>query len=206
MISKYPGESIFATAIEYKSDQLTYNAKYSIEEKEHQVIDYFKGSKLTTLLTSSSIAIKQPVFDNVGYFDENIVSGQDTDLWIRFGLTYNVAFSKKVCVQYIYAEESLSNSTNSNVNHKCRFDKFEKEEQTNPDLKKILDNNRFSLAIQSKRNRDLENFSFFVSKIDLRNLNWKQKLLLRLNTSSLDLLIRIKTYLKKKKIILGVFD
>ncbi|MFD0965056.1 glycosyltransferase family 2 protein [Pseudofulvibacter geojedonensis] len=201
----FPNEKIYATALAFRTKHHTYNAKYAIPDKRHQIINYFKGSKIRTLLSSSSVVIHQEVFDKVGYFDEKIYSGQDTDLWIRIGLHYPISFSKRVCVDYIDINNSLSNTT-VDVNKKCRFDKFEKEEKQNPDLKQILDFNRFSLAILSKLNNDSKNYQYFKSKIDVTNLNWKQRLLLKLPSILLVYLTHIKEYLKKNKIILRVLD
>lgn len=206
LINKFPQEKVFATAIELQDQQLIYPAKYSINHNlMHQVISYFKGSHIKTLLSSSSVVIHQTVFDRVGYFDTDIISGQDTDLWIRIGLEYPIAFSNKVGARYINIKNSLSNST-SDVTKKSDFTKFEEAEKNNPDLKKILDLNRFSMALLSKRGNNLERFHFYVSKINHNNLNWKQKFLLKLPKNILNHLMLFKSYLKRHNIILRILD
>jgi hypothetical protein len=101
------------------------------------VLNYFKGSLQHTLLSSSSVVLKPIVFKTVGLFNEAIISGQDTDLWIRIGLQYPIAFSRKICVSYIDIASSLSNTT-VDVNKKCRFDTFATAELDNPWLKKSI--------------------------------------------------------------------
>ena len=113
--TKFPSQKVFVTAIELQTTGFTYPASYSVENKTHQVIDYFKGSQLRTLISSSSVVIHQDVFKHVGVFDPSIISGQDTDLWIRIGLDYPIAFSKRICARYIDVSTSLSNTT-INVN------------------------------------------------------------------------------------------
>lgn len=203
---KFPSEKVFATAIELQDNKVVYPAKYSIPSSpKHQVVNYFKGSQLKTLLSSSSIVIHKSVFKSIGVFDPLITSGQDTDLWIRIGLTYRIAFSRRVAARYINVTNSLSNTT-VDVNNKSDFKKFEEAEKNNPDLKKILDLNRFSMAILSKRGKNKEKFEFYKSGIDYKNLNWKQKTLLKLPKLILDLLMRFKLFLKRNKVILRILD
>lgn len=200
----FPKANVFATAIALKTKNFTYPAAYSIANEAYQLIDYFEGSTRHTLLSSSSVVIANDVFDKVGHFDETIVSGQDTDLWIRIGLEYPIAFSKKVAVTYIDVPKSLSNRT-TDVNLKCKFDKFQEAEQHHPALKKVLDLNRYSMAILSKVNNDITNFNYFKTALDVTNLNWKQRFTLNLNGFTLRKLIQLKAFLKRKKIILSVF-
>ena len=201
---RFPNACVFATAIELKAQHFSYPATYSIAKKTYQVVNYFQASTQHTLLSSSSVVIANEVFEKVGVFDETIVSGQDTDLWIRIGLEFSIAFSNRVAVTYIDVPKSLSNRT-KDVNLKCRFDKFQKEEKNNPALKKVLDLNRYSMALLSKLNRDTSNYQYFKNALDAKNLNWKQKTLLKLSPAVLKLLIRFKAYLKSKKIVLSVF-
>ena len=200
----FPKARVFATAIALKTQNFTYPAPYSIPNQAHQIVNYFEGSTQHTLLSSSSVVIANEVFERVGLFDETIVSGQDTDLWIRIGLHYSIAFSKRVAVTYIDVPKSLSNRT-TNVNLKCKFDKFQEAEKDNKALKKVLDLNRYSMAILSKVHNDTANFNYFKEALDTRNLNWKQRVTLNLNQVTLRKLIQLKAFLKRKKIILSVF-
>ena len=54
--------------------------------------DYFKTILLSYPTTSSSSAVRKEVFNDVGYFDENIRHGEDKELWFRIALKYKVAF------------------------------------------------------------------------------------------------------------------
>ena len=204
LIKKHSKEFVFSTAINLQNNKINYPASYSIPDFNHQVINYFKGSKIQSLLSSSSTVIHQSVLDTTGLFDSNLISGEDTDLWIRIGLQYNIVFSKKICVNYINIENSLSN-THFDSNTKCRFENYEEIEKTNIDLKKFLNINRFSLAILSKRAKDYKNYLYFKSKIDLKYLNWKQIILLRLNSRTLNILNGFNIYLKSKNIFLLIF-
>ena len=61
----FPNEFVFATAIALRTKHLTYPAKYSISNLKHQVVNYFKGSQIRTLLSSSSVVIHKSVFKKV---------------------------------------------------------------------------------------------------------------------------------------------
>src|SRR5690606_13231929 len=111
-------------------------------------------------------------------YDTTIKSGQDTDLWIRIGLKYNVVFINKSLVTYRYGRQSLSNRT-KNIADKPKYDAYVEMEATHPTLKKFVDLNRFSMAILSKLGNDYESFKRYESAIDYTNLNKKQRFLLK---------------------------
>lgn len=206
LIEKFPLESIYATAIQLKENNNAYPVKYSLSStKQHQIIDYFKGSMNRTLLSASSIVIKKEAFNIVGFFDETLKSGEDTDMWIRFGLKYPIAFSTRVSANYNQFSDSLSN-TSTNTNQKCDFTKFIELEKTHPALKKFIDFNRFSLAIQSKLTNNLDRFLFYKYNIDLNNLNWKQRFLLNQPKWLLKLSIKTKKLLVKNGVLLRILD
>lgn len=199
-IQLFPAHSVFSTAIALKYPNKTSPAKYKFNNqiKEIMLLDYFKNSLKHTILTSSSIVFKKEIINSIGLFDTNILSGEDTDMWIRIGIKYPVVFINKVLVYYIYDNQSLSN-TSFNIYSKPTFDKFLIEEKTNYALKKLLDRNRFSLAIHSKLNNNTERYKFFTKSLNLNNLKYSQKILLFCPTWALNTLLLIKS-LKGEKI------
>ena len=115
-------------------------------------------------------------------------------MWIRIGLCYEILFSWKILARYIYDENSLSKNKNL-LNTKGDFTKFKEDEKTNPDLKKFLDLNRFSLAIKCKIAGNKTLYKTHYNNIDLKNLGTKKRILLLLPSFILKTLISFKKIL-----------
>ncbi len=198
LINKYPNEVVFATSQEIIRNNKKFPRTYSISLKinEDGILNYFKSSKLDSIIHSSSVVIKQNLFKTVGLFNPAIKSGQDTDLWIRIGIETPIVFSTKICSQYNFIPNSLFRSTSS-LKQKIDLTPYEVYENSNPELKVFLDLNRYSLALQAKLWGDKENFSKLISKIDLKNLNKKQLFLLKQNKFILKSLKTLQNFLKR---------
>lgn len=207
MIGEYPKESVFATGVAIEKSGTTIIPNYSVNdlgEDEVRVLDFFKSSYIHSLLTSSSTVVRRSVFDEVGFYDPTIKSGQDTDLWVRVGLEYKVVFLNKVCAVYEYAERSLSKSTRS-ASQKATFEGYEKYEAERPEVKKFLDLNRFSISLLAKMEGDESTFKKYRNGIDMSNLNSKQRMLIKSPGWILSRLFRLKTYFESKGIYLSAF-
>jgi len=101
---KYPQAGAYGTAVEFKmpdgSVKLAQYESISKEAWEGIIDNYFQCSMKNPLITASSVAIPKKVFKNVGEFPQNIVRGEDLDMWCRIALEYPIAFNNKVCVTY----------------------------------------------------------------------------------------------------------
>jgi len=207
LIHNFPDHHVFATAITIEEHDGKRPSQYTCsnpENKEQLSLNYFESSYKNTLLTSSSTVIEKTVFDIIGNYDETIKSGQDTDLWIRIGLYYLIAFSTKSYASYTYAPVSLYKSIRS-VKHRPSFVAYESLEKENEALKKFLDLNRFSLAIRAKLWNEPKEAQFFIDRIDPTNLSKKQVQLLHAPTFAIKLLFSTKRILEKLGIRLGVY-
>lgn len=194
-IQNFPTEKIFAGAIEIEMPEKIFPAQYSFEKKpQAQLVNYFDGSQKTTAICTSCVAFDKSIFDEIGNFDTEIRSGQDTDLWIRMGLVYPVVFCSKILARYVYDPESLSKN-NSYLGQNLNFSKFSAEEQNNPKLKKFLDQNRFSFAIKCRLNNDSVNYDLFKNAIELSQLSPKKKILLELPSFLLRFLLKVNLLL-----------
>ncbi|OUR90374.1 hypothetical protein A9Q87_13665 [Flavobacteriales bacterium 34_180_T64] len=192
-ISAYPDESIFTTALAHKFDNKVIASDYNFSvNSQFTVLNYFRNSLKHQLLTSSSMVFKTSIIEITGLFDTNLESGEDTDLWIRFGLHYDVVFINKILAYYNHNNNSLSKS-NLDLNAKPKFDKYLSEEKENKDLKKLLDKNRFSLAILSKLHNNKSLFEFYKNSLAIENLNLKQRLLLQCPKQILQLFLKLKS-------------
>ncbi len=206
LITGFPAQSVFATAAEIKRNGKVFKNQYSIKTfgKDATVVNYFEASQLDSVLHSSSTVLKKDVFENVGWYNPNIKSGEDTDLYVRIGLKYKVVFSPKVCATYIIRKNSLFQSIKK-IADKATFETYEKYEKGNPALKKFLDLNRYSLCIFAKMQGDKKAFEKFYQKIDKDNLSKKQQFLLRQNKTILKYLSKTKNGLEKLGLRLGTF-
>ena len=109
-------------------------------------------------------------------------------------MKYPIVFSWKIAARYVYDRDSLSKKKEY-IATKMDFSKFSGLEKTNPMLKKFLDLNRFSFAIKCKLHNDKDNFYRFYNGIDCKNLSVKKRILLKLPSFSLKLLVPINLFL-----------
>ena len=91
------------------------------------------------------------------------------------------------------------------VRDRTHFEKYNAIGQTNPALKKFLDINRFSLAIQAKIWGEFYYFNKFIQQIDYEHLNKKQHLLLKLPVFILKILFSVKRFLENIGISFTIF-
>lgn len=194
-INRFKNIKVFSAAIEVETSKSTYPATYAIKKTgDFEIVNYFKASAKETVICTSCAVFNKTVFQKVGFFDNQKKSGQDTDMWIRIGLCYEILFSWKILARYIYDENSLSKNKNL-LNTKGDFTKFKEDEKTNPDLKKFLDLNRFSLAIKCKIAGNKNHYKTHYNNIDLKNLGTKKRILLLLPSFILKILISFKKIL-----------
>ena len=198
-ISKFPDIKIFTTGISHKYDNKTVPVSYSFKQKElYKIRDFFQSSLDFHLITNSSVVFDKSIISKTGLFDPSIISGQDTDLWIRFGLHFKILFINKQLVYYNFDPTSLSNTT-FNLSKKPKFDNYFNEEKNNIYLKVFLDNNRYAMSILSKLLNDKKHFLYYTSHINPKNLNFKQHFLLKSPKWLLKLLLKVKS-LKGEKV------
>lgn len=194
-----PQHAVFATAVLVEDKARSVPSRYSFDTSsngEFLDLDYFESSLINTILTSSSAVVHQSVFKNIGTYDSTIKSGQDTDLWIRIGLEYRIGFSTKQLVTYRYTPHSLFKSVRS-VTDRPDFLKFIKQEKKHPALKKFIDLNRYSLAIRSKLWGEHHLTATYTDHIHLKNLNRKQRLLLKTPATFLKIFFKVNGFLEK---------
>lgn len=179
-IKRFPEQKVFSAGIEIEySKKKILKSQYSIiKTGDCELVNYFKSSYKETVICTSSAVFDKIVFETAGNFDVTMRSGQDTDLWIRIGLQYDILFCWEILARYVHDPHSLSKIPEY-INSKVNFSKFHEMENKNYNLKKFLDLNRYSLAIKCKLNNDIVHFNKFYKDIHLKNLSLKKKVLLR---------------------------
>lgn len=170
------------------------------------VPDFFENSFVDGIAWTSAVAFPKSIIDVHGGFDINMSSGQDTDLWIRIALKENVAFYNQTSAIKVISEKgnhlSFSNKRVDRLEVLSKFLSFEKE---NLSFKKYMDLNRFSIALERKISNDII-WKSVKNEIDFKNLNSKQKTLLKMPKSILLYLIKFQKFLLKQKIYLTAFN
>ena len=210
LTSTFPNHSWFASAYEkrYSSNLIkSINSPILNKGKEWfgEVSDFFMHSFIDCLTSSSSVAMKKEFFISLEGFDTKISHGEDTDLWVRAGLKENLIFSNKVTVQYNLTSNNRSSIINIRDRKNLNFNKFSKEEKNNKYLKKYLDLNRYSLALQYKMAKNNKMYNDLCETIDFGNLNNKQLFLLKTPTFLLISLLKIKKSLEYLGVKLSAF-
>jgi glycosyltransferase involved in cell wall biosynthesis len=193
-IVKLPEQKVFSCAITIETDASSFPAQYSIEKTgDYEIVDYFDASMKKSVLWTSGVVIHQSVFKEVGAFDPMVKKGEDTELWIRIGLRFPIVFIWQIMAKYVYHDQSVSRNYNYFFDD-YTFKKHEHSEQQNPKLKKIMDLNRFSAIIKCLVTGDRKTAASLYKQIDPKNLNWRRKILLRLPSGVLQLLINLKAF------------
>ncbi|MFD2564607.1 glycosyltransferase family 2 protein [Aquimarina rubra] len=184
LFKKFPNAGLYSTSYEKRFNQksvLVASFKnVSATSKSFKILDdFFESSSIDSIASSSVSAVPKNVLISLNGFDPKITHGEDTDLWIRIALKHKVAFAT-----YITAVHNLDASNRSKqvqVAEKkfLNFSKFKKEELTNPSLKKYLDSNRHSIALQYRAAGDFGTAKKYSNNIDYKNLSWKHRFLIR---------------------------
>lgn len=196
LIINYPDASAFATNyFENHNEKLIkpMNATLTFPIDESRILDFFNiYFQQVIYLAGSSLCVKKDVLENVGLFNEKITFCEDVDFNIRFNLKHKVAFSNlRLCEYRVFSENQIMHGTISgkilpNYLH------YEKENPNNKALKKYLDFERFLVCKRLKLESNHILFQKYQNEIDLKNLNLKQKLILRIPRLLLIILIKFK--------------
>lgn len=198
----FPGCGLYATAYMKQFNSVKIKSIYkNIPTTPNWmgiVPDYFESSHTNSIAWTSAVMVPKKVFDTIGNFDTNITlgAGEDTDLWIRIALKYEVAFCNTVtAIHNLHSDNRISNA-NTNLRQFINLDVYEAIAQSKPSLKKYLDLNRYSIAKQYKLVGNHQKSKELIAKIDFNNLNWKQQLLLKTNNQLLIIFIKVKLLLR----------
>ncbi len=204
----HPNCGLYAMGYTKKFDNANpINAHFFKHENYNGIVpDFFSASTVDCLAWTSAVMIPKEIFKNIGYFNEGLKSGQDTEMWIRIALDYKVAFcsNKTACKVLCFDENHLSISEHK-IDRLKIFEKFYYSESKHSALKKYLDLNRFSIAVDRKINGDFKNYKLLKKSILKKNLNLKQRLVLECPKVVLIGLKKIQRQLIQQNIYLTAF-
>lgn len=208
-ITLFPEASFYCNAYQLTlRPDFTQKATYSLEniDKIQIVEDYFQASLIHPIAHTSAVAFKKEDFWDIGGFRKHIVSGQDIDLWIRFGLYKTIVFNPTYTTIY---DRTVANSLTKKHLRRVKYEFLnsynEEVEDAPKGFKRFLDLNRYAIAIQCKYYNDKEVFSLLKKEINPRSLNWKQRLLLNTPSSVVIQLKKLHSYLISKGLYFTAF-
>ncbi|MDH7444981.1 glycosyltransferase family 2 protein [Aquimarina sp. 2201CG14-23] len=196
---KFPDAGLYTTSYEKRfNHKSTFTANFNNINAESNIImiveDFFESSTIDAIAWTSACAVSKKVFDTIGVFDTSIThgAGEDTDLWIRIALKYNVILATFITATYHLDANNRISNTNTLERSFMDFGKFAEEEETNQSLKKYLDQNRYAISLLYKSAGDYETAKKYKNEIDYKNLNTKQRILLLVPRSILNFLKMIR--------------
>ncbi|WP_188112021.1 glycosyltransferase family 2 protein [Aquimarina sp. RZ0] len=204
---KFPEAGLYSTSYEKRyNSKSTFPANFrNIDAKGEDFLivdDFFDSNTIDQIVWTSACAIPIKIFDSIGLFDNTIThgAGEDTDLWIRIALHFEVALATFITATYNLDATNRISNTNTLKRRFLDFNKFKKEEKINQSLKKYLDQNRYAISILYKIAGDYRTAKNYRTEINYKNLNTKQKILLWLPRT---LLISFKTIQNKLILMAG---
>ena len=179
---------------------------FGLEKHSGVVDDFFLSSIVDCIAWTSALMVPKIVFQKLGGFNDGLKTSEDTEMWIRIALNYPVAFCWKMTACKVQrSDENRLSMSKLRVDSLKIFKQFEAEEINNLSLKRFLDLNRFSMALDRKKSGDFKNYKLLKESINIKNLNAKQRLLLKLPKQCLVLLKKLQYWLLKKNIYLSPF-
>ena len=183
LVEEFPDAGIYGTnyTIVNETKHKTRIAPIGVDVGfEKGYINYCKvyAKTLAMPLTSISVAIPRPVFDEMKGFPKGIKLGEDFLLWIRIALKYKVAFLNKPLANYNQDVDSVNSGTHKKAYDPdsfmtFHFDQFDEFEVKNHDLKVLLDRLRvYTLMNFRKNNLYPERVKQVISKVDFSNVEY----------------------------------
>jgi len=207
LVNEFPNAGMYSTGYNIKlgSKHFKETKLKGIPDDYRGIIkNYFESNLFNSIVNSSVVVIPKHVLDETELFDVNMKSGQDTYLWTQIAIKHKVAIYNITTATVLRNDNSLSNS----VHTKDRIlflDKFIEQEKTNEHLKKFMDMNRYSVALNFKMNNEASTSKSIFSNIDNNNISLKQKLIYGLPVSLLRMAFNIKKFLDKKGLFFHLY-
>lgn len=203
LIDNYPTASIFATAYTevYPNEKYlepAVNKKHLPKDETILIDDFFTLNLNQPLYNPSSVCYNKNIFDEVGFFDEEITFAEDVDFNIRANFNHALAYCNSIEMHYtVFSENQI---TTSGIKGKKIPDlnKHGVWESMNPSLKKYLDFERYVFARQCIMAEDKDEYKRLVNAIDFRNLTFLQRIFLKMPKSILLIIKKIKVFLLLK--------
>ena len=199
LVKEYPNESVFATHYRenYKGKFFVPKSKLPSSTKGKSVVinDFFKINLGRLILTQSCIVVHKTVFEQIGYYDENVTFAEDIDFYIRCFSTCNLVFlNVGLCTISNYDPNSITNR----VSHKKTFPKLNKYLNDSDSLAKFINFYTYCIYRRMKNESARKEMRVYRKQIKYNSLSVLQILLIYLPLPFYLFLIRVKKRLLNK--------
>lgn len=170
------------------------------------VSDFFKASMVFRVAQTSAVAIKKQVFwDQNIWFNSNISSGQDLDLFIRVAINNKVAITNAYTLIYNFNQENHLSQTPIYKKKLINLNDYIEFEKKNISLKKFLDLYRIEYALHFQIYGFSTEKKMYLKDVDTNNINFKTSILLNSPSFVLKNLLKFKLLLRKFGIYFSVY-
>lgn len=199
LIKDYPDKAVYGTGyMLMKSKKVFHRAVFNnLPEHFRGVVpNFFNHSMQHCIAWVSSICIPKKILEELNYFDPDIFSEQDTDLYIRIALNdydYVLDNTLATAIHNRTMADNLSNFKTKLTIPKLLY-AYKDIEANNVLLKRYIDLNRFSTAVFFKLSSKKKLEKELKKSIDKKSLTMLQCLIL----ISPNFLVRIIFYIKEK--------
>lgn len=195
LIKELPKADLFATKYEVllkKNQRLTHHFNFEEFETYGIVSNFFTSNLNQSIFYPSCLCVRKSVFENIGYYNEDINYSEDIDFNIRANIKYKLAYYNEPLVTYLLISENQITQNGLAGKTIPDYDYYENTHKDRSDLKRYLDFQRYIKAKLFRLGSDSEGYKEMIAGIDLKNLNWKQRLLLKAPKFVLENIARFK--------------
>jgi glycosyltransferase involved in cell wall biosynthesis len=169
-----------------------------MHDKNQVLEQFFNHNFFNSIFLSSSISFKTSMLEKTGLFNTQISHAEDTDFYIRVGLHATVAFSHTVTAMIDVSAENRSDVIKMERRNYPDFTVYEQFCAAHEGLKKYLDLNYYAIALLYRMENQINKAREYEQLINLHNLSFKQRKLLKLSGNPLRYLKDVQIYLQRK--------
>lgn len=199
LITGFPEARIFATNYEEswkENTRIPHNGVSKLGKNFKGYIDFFSLNLGQGIYCHGSVCFHKEVYEKIGLYNEHIEFSEDIDLNIRANFHFKLAYSAKREMRYAMAisnQITRNSILNKSIPDYSLYTNWEKHSIT---FKKYLDFERYVLAKKLKKSKD-HRWKRIAKQIKLKNINWKQRLLLQAPVFVYTILDSLKSLLLK---------
>ena len=182
LINQYPEASLFATKYEVlhkKNRIVTHDFKLKNFTKHGIIKNFFESNLNQSIYYPSCLCVKKMVFEDVGYYNEEVNYSEDVDFNLRAHATYKLAYWDEAAVTYLLDSENQITQNGLKGKTIPDYDFYEAQFKGRQDIKKYLDFQRYIKAKLFKLDGDNKRYLYMIQSMDTSNLNKTQRILLK---------------------------
>lgn len=208
-ITKFPDAKMYCNryVTQISKNTFTKNKFIDIEENyEGYITDFFKSSLINRVALTSAVCIYKDIFTEIGGFDPALKSDQDLDYWIKIALKHKIAITASTTLTYNFINANKSLSKDNSKYHKLTdLNQYRSFEKDNKSLQAFLDIYRIEYGLHYYMLGLKEQSLEYLKYVDPKNMNFKTKVLFKLPSFILRLMLKIKQNLRNYGIDFTVY-